>query len=310
MDTRDLLILGASGFLGPHLVRAASAAGWRVRAAVHRPGAWPTPDPPELFPWEAERPGELARLLDRTRPSAVVLATALAQVEACEAEPERAWRLNAALPEEAAGLCLARGLRLVHLSTDLVFGARPPRGRPPGQAGRGYDELDPPAPTSLYGRTKASGEERLLAAFPAALVVRLPLLYGDSLGRGLGASDQILAALERGERPVLFTDEWRTPLEAGNAARAVVELVGQDLGGRLHVAGPERLSRHELGLLLLEARGLPPGARAERLRPARRAELGLAELRPRDVSLDTTRACARLATPLLAPRAALASAFP
>lgn len=307
MERRDLLILGASGFLGPHLVRAASAAGWRARAAVHRPGAWPTPEAPELFPWEAERSGELERLLERTRPSAAVLAAALARGAACEAEPERAWRLNAELPAELGRLCAARGIRLVHVSTDLVFGARPPRREATEPGSPGFDELDPPAPTSLYGRTKASGEERLLEVFPGALVARLPLLFGDSLGRGLGASDQILAALERGERPALFTDEWRTPLEVGNAARALVELAGTELAGRLHVAGPERLSRHALGLLVLEARGLPPDERTSRVRPARRAELGLAEQRPADVCLDASRARACLATPLLAPRVALAA---
>lgn len=305
MGARSVLILGASGFLGPHLVRAARARGWRVLAAVRTPHAVPwlaegVPD--ECCPWDAEQPGALADLLARVRPDALLSAAALARVEACEREPERATALNVELPAEAARLCRARGLRLVHVSTDLVFGARAPRAQ-------GFGEDEPPAPVHAYGRSKAAGEERVLRACPAALVVRLPLLYGDSGGRGLGATDGILAALARGERPALFTDEWRTPLEAGNAARALLELLDGGQRGLLHVAGPERLTRFELGLALLLARGHAPAAAHARLRALTRAELGLTQ-RPADVALDASRARALLATPLLAPRAALSATLP
>lgn len=305
MAARSVLILGASGFLGPHLVRAGRARGWRVLAAVRNAGAAPWLDegtPDECCPWDAERPGALADLLARTRPAAVLVAAALARVDACERDPGRAAALNVELPAQAARLCRAAGLRLLHLSTDLVFGAEAPR---PG----GFGEDDPPAPVHVYGRSKAAGEERVLAEDPAALVVRLPLLYGDSGGRGLGATDALLAALARGERPALFTDEWRTPLEAGNAARALFELLGTEQHGRLHVAGPERLSRFELGLAFLAARGLEPAAARARLAARTRAELGLGA-RPADVALDARRARACLATPLLAPRDSLAASLP
>ena len=300
MPVRSVLVLGGSGFLGPHLVVAARRAGWRVLAAARSPGAAARLDgaaPDEWRAWDGEEAGSLARLLESARPDALVSAAALARVEACEREPARAAALNTALPEEAARLCRARGLRLVHVSTDLVFGARPP-------VAERFSEGDPPAPVHAYGRSKAEGEARVLAAYPQALVVRLPLLYGDSGGRALGATDSILAALARGECPTLFTDEWRTPLEVGNAARAVLELLASSECGRLHVAGPARLSRHELGLALLAARGFEPAAARAQLRAATRAELGF-DARPADVSLDCTRARARLATPLLAPDAAL-----
>lgn len=295
-------MLGASGFLGPHVVRAAQAAGWRVVAAARRPAGVPRigrSGADETLAFDAEAPGASSALLARAGAEAVLCAAALARVDACEREPARARRLNAEFPEELARATLACGARLVHVSTDLVFGAHAPR------AG-GFRELDPPAPVHGYGRSKAEGEARVLAVDPCALVVRLPLLYGDSLGRGLGASDQLLAALARGERPALFTDEWRTPLEVGNAARALVELLAREARGLLHVAGPERLDRHALGLAVLRRHGIP----RERVRAARRDELGLAATRPADVALDSTRARALLATPLLAPEAALSSALP
>ena len=300
MDERAILVLGASGFLGAHLVRAFLEAGARVVAAARRPEAIPfAPGAAvERRAWDALEAGGSVRLLDEVRPRAVVSAMALAKIEDCERYPGLARALNAELPGALARLAEERGARFVHLSTDLVFGGASPNGER-------YAEGDPPSPLHEYGRSKAAGEERVLAV-SGTLVVRLPLLHGTDLaGRGRGASAAILAAVERGERPVLFRDEWRTPLEAGNAARAVLELLGSDASGLLHVAGPERLSRHELGLLVLESIGRSSADALDVLRSATRAELGLEHVRARDVSLDASRARARLATRLLGPREAL-----
>src|SRR5262249_51743589 len=147
--------------------------------------------PDRSIVWDAERGGATAELFESIRPAAVVLAAALARVDECEREPARATAMNAELPREVARLSRERVIRLGPVSTDLGFGARPP-------CASRYAESDPPSPVPFYGRTKAAGEAAVLGEHPAALVVRLPLLYGESVGRGLGASDQLHAALARG----------------------------------------------------------------------------------------------------------------
>jgi dTDP-4-dehydrorhamnose reductase len=212
----------------------------------------------------------------------MVNAAALSRVADCAADPVLAERVNAELAERVAQLAAARGIRLVHVSTDLVFGAVAA-----GPAGLAEDA--PVAPLSVYGRTKAEGERRVLAVNPAALVVRLPLLFGDSRGRGLGASDALLAAVADGERPGLFVDEFRTPLDVGDAARAIVELADGKERGVLHVAGPERLSRYELGLAVLVARGFAKTEAERAVRAASRSEFGGPERRAGDAG-DVERA--------------------
>lgn len=297
VGSREVLILGGSGFLGVHLVRAAAAAiqgdgGWDgVVSASRDPALSARLTPPagvSSRPVDAVAPGRLEDLLADLCPVAVILATALSRVGECERYPGLAEELNVRLPERVARWCAGRGARLVHVSTDLVFGGEPPRDP------AGFREDDSPAPVHVYGRTKARGEERVLELAPDALVVRLPLLYGDSLGRGLGASDQVLAAVAAGERPRLFTDEWRAPLDVGDAAEALVELAGRPERGLLHVAGPERLSRLELGRRVLDAAGLPGDA----VEPALRADLGLEQQRPEDCTLAAERAAACLGTRL------------
>ena len=300
------LVLGASGFLGAHVVAALVAVSVARAASGRAPGRVLAAgrdvrlvprfsDPRDAAEWlerDLAPAGSAADWLDELLPGRVVQCAALARMAACEDEPALAERLNAGLPEEVARWCAARGARLVHVSTDLVFGAEPP-------PAEGFHEDSPPGPLSVYGRTKLAGEEAVLAAHPAALVVRLPLLYGNSGGRGLGASDALLCAVDSGSVPPLFVDEHRTPLEVSNAAEALAELVDGSARGRLHVAGPDRVSRLELGLAVLEGMGLERESALASVRPARQAEVPAAGARPADVSLDARRARKLLSTRLL-----------
>ena len=304
---RTTLVTGASGFLGAHVVAAALARS-RGEATLADPLGPPvvaqSRGPALLAPRFGEGPRDAAEwverdlagqgalgLLDAVRPDEVIHCAAMSRAATCEAEPEMAAELNGRVPGAIATWCAARGARLIHVSTDLVFGETD---APP----RGFEEAAEPAPLSTYGRTKLEGERAVLEAFPEATVARLPLLYGNSGGRGLGASDSLLEAIERGEKPRLFVDEWRTPLEVSNAAEALVELLDFDHGGVLHLAGPDRVTRHEFGLAVLAAMGLEPGAARGEIEEARQADLDAGAPRPRDVSLDARLAARHLETGL------------
>jgi len=306
---KHTLVFGASGFLGAHVAARAVALareeatfadplGPPVYGTSRRPDDAPSfCDPRDAIGWvetDLAQEGSPTAVLESTRPTHVILCAALSRVGECAADPVLAERLNAGVPLEVAEWCEANAARLVHVSTDMVFGASD---APSG----GFGEDAPPAPLNIYGETKAAGESAVLGACSAALVARLPLLYGNSAGRGLGASDSLLETALGESVPLLFTDEWRTPLEVSNAAAALVELAHGDATGLLHVAGPDRVSRYELGLAVLGAMGLPPDeARAS-------IEAGLSEgaaagSRPRDVALDSSRACDLLETELLGVR--------
>jgi dTDP-4-dehydrorhamnose reductase len=296
------LVFGGSGFLGAHVVAEALARGGRVvsasRAAASAPRTSGAREPIRVEA-DALREGEWEALLEEERPSRVVLCTALSRASDCEAYPALARALNAELPSRVARWCAERGARLVHVSTDLVFGAIPP---PP----QGFREDSPPGPLSVYGKTKAEGERAVLEASQSALVVRLPLLYGDSGGRGLGASDSLLAAIARGESPIGFQDEVRTPLEVRSAAAAIVELAAGEASGLLHVAGSERVTRFELALEVLRAAGYDELEARSMVRAGLRRDAALEGVRPEDASLDSRLARRMLATRLPGVREGLA----
>lgn len=317
-----LLILGASGFLGAHVLRVAQAARAAHIIAVARrppkarlhgssgapaaeaareervPGESLVASPVEWLGLDARDSDALAASFARIRPTACILTAAMSRMGACEEDPAGAQEMNALVPEYVANLARAHSVRLIHVSTDLVFDGSPPRAK-------GYREGDEPAALSVYGRTKAEGEERVLRADPEAIVVRLPLLYGDSMGRGLGASDQLLEARARGQRPTLFTDEVRSPLDVGDAARALIELAVSPAAAapvqRLHVAGPVALDRFRFGVVVLRSLGLDEETIESALERGSRVALGLDRLRPANVALDAERARGLLKTPLRAP---------
>jgi len=298
--SRPTLVLGGSGFLGVHVVAAALARGDDVVSASREPGAALASaniEGARFATVDALRAGAIEDLIAAIRPSRVVLCTSLSVITECDRYPALARTLNMELPARVARASAKSGARLVLVSTDLVFGAVSP---PP----HGFDEMHATGPISEYGRSKAAGEDAALAEDPNTAVVRLPLLTGESFGRGLGASDSILAAVARHETPLLFADEWRTPLDVHCAARALVEIAfGEDLAlppnRRLHLAGHERMSRAQLGARVLATHGISLGA----LRTGSRRDAGFELLRPEDTSLDARRAAAVLATPLFALRA-------
>jgi dTDP-4-dehydrorhamnose reductase len=294
MRAEELLVLGASGFLGRHVARAAAEHGPVHCLSRSASASWPESTTHQ--PWSCPDWVGLEAALERPELRGVVCCAALARGADCESSPERARELNEVLPGVLARACAGRGLRLVHVSTDLVFGLQTP---PPA----GFDEQAVPMPSGVYAQTKWDGERAVLSAAPSALVARLPLLFGESFGTGQGASDSLVDSLLAGGTARLFTDETRTPADVYEVARALVELCLGSHSGLLHLAGPRRLTRYELGLLVLEAAGLEPGP--GRLVATRSADAPSVPPRPLDASLDGARARGLLRSPISAPEVAL-----
>jgi dTDP-4-dehydrorhamnose reductase len=242
--------------------------------AAHRHGS--PPDGLPAIAVDLVDGASVARLLDATRPQAVVHAAVLGRADLCAARPDEAELVNARLPGSVAQACRERGLRLVALSTDLVF-----------DGGRAHvSESDPAHPLSVYGRTKLEGEQAVLAGWSRAAVVRVALVHGRGHGPRATSSESVLRALHAGRSITLYTDEYRTPVDPESVADAVLRILERDGHGLYHLGGPARLSRFELGQRVARAfglseSGLVPGSQAEHAGPDRRAP---------DVSLDSTRA--------------------
>jgi dTDP-4-dehydrorhamnose reductase len=269
------LVTGAAGLLGGRLA-ALLAPAFEVVAGVHRTAAAAGTATIAL---DLTAPETVAGALERVRPEAVVHAAALADADRCEQEPDRAQEVNVRGTAVLAEECARRGTRLVVVSTDLVLD---------GERGL-YGEGDPARPLMVYGRTKLEAEEEALRRCAGSSIVRVALVCGRGHGPRATASEGIAWAIRAGRGLRLFTDQYRTPVDPEAVAGALGALLSGTGEGRYHLGGSERVSRHELGLRVAAAFGLPTTGIEAVAQPGL-VERGDAARRPRDVSLDSSRA--------------------
>jgi dTDP-4-dehydrorhamnose reductase len=221
-------ITGANGLIGNYLIQTAPrfAPRWRVRAL--------TRDQLALLDFAAVR-----REFQKDKPQLVIHCAAMTAVADAQRNPELARRVNVEATKLLAEL--AAEVPFVFFSTDLVFDGR--KGN--------YVETDAANPLHVYGETKLVAENIVLNN-PRHLVVRTSLNGGVSPA-GRAFNEQFHRSLQSaGQGMTLFTDEFRCPIPAVETARAVWELVGKNCAGLYHVAGAEKLSRLQVGELLMQ----------------------------------------------------------
>lgn len=282
-----ILVTGASGLLGLNFALRYHA-DHQVVGVVHRN---PLRNPPfQQLTADLSNPGKLEQVLEETRPQAVLHCAAMANVDECERNPERAFQVNSELPAALARAAARHGFRLVHLSTDAVFD---------GQRGN-YSEEDTPNPLSVYARSKWLAEQRVLEACPQALVARVNF-YGWSLSGQRSLGEFFYYNLKEG-RPVKgFTDVYFCPLEATQLADLLLRLVEKGAAGLYHVVSSECQSKYAFGVSIARRFGLD-----ERLiEPVSVAESGLVARRSPDLRLRTDKLAAVLGEPPPGQAAAL-----
>lgn len=269
-----VLIIGGSGFLGGELVRQATAAGHETAATfASRPGGVPGV---AWHPLDIRDPERIAAVMADVAPSVVVNASS----------GDSDWAVTADGAVRVALAAVEHGCRLVHVSSDAVFS---------GAHGR-YDETCLPDPVTPYGAAKAAAETAVRLVMPGAAVARTSLI----IGHGRSVHERMVHALAAGTRPgFLFTDDIRCPVHVEDLATALWEIALSDAAGMFHLAGPDALSRCDLGVLIARRAGID----SARLPTGRRADTSLPGAL--DVRLDSRATQERLRTTLRGARAFL-----
>ncbi len=198
-------------------------------------------------------------------------------VDLCESEPERAFAVNSIAAGTLAAACKRSATRLVHVSTDYVFG---------GGRKKPFTEQDVPAPLNVYAASKLAGEGLVLAASPTHMVVRTSAVYGTAR-EGHGTPPFIERMFERAVKKMgtqVVTDQVVSPTFAKDLARGIWRLLECGGTGTFHLANRGAMSWFELAEFVFDKAGT-----RRFLAPTTAAEFGAPARRPDYTALDNRR---------------------
>jgi len=222
------LIIGGTGMLGHKLAQVLGAVE-QVTVTLRGDSAhWPRAIPVAALVGNVDvrETTQVAHLLDDCRPEVVLNAAGIVKHIMGAQDPADTVAVNSLYPTLLGRLCLARGIRLIHYSTDCVFSGSASSDRGPD----GYRESDLPDARDLYGMSKGLGEPP-----PPCLVIRTSMI-----GRELRGNHGLVEwFLSQGDGPVRgFTRALFTGLTTLELARVTSMILREHptMEGLWHVA--------------------------------------------------------------------------
>jgi dTDP-4-dehydrorhamnose reductase len=202
----------------------------------------------------------------RIKPDAIINCAAHTAVDACEAEADRAYAINAAGVAHIARAAKQADAKLVHISTDYVFD---------GTKKDPYVETDAPGPRSVYGKSKLAGEKELTKTYDRHFIVRIAWLFGT---RGNNFVKTIRSLAEKRvltHAPLkVVNDQIGTPTYTMHVCKQILSLINTDHFGLFHSTNEGWCSWYDFAKAIVEAYGIPvevlPCTTSEFPRPAPR----------------------------------------
>jgi dTDP-4-dehydrorhamnose reductase len=206
--------------------------------------------------------GKVQEVVEKARPDWIVLAAAYTGVDGGESNPDLAFGVNRDGPVNVAEAAKRASAKLLFLSSDYVFD---------GKNTSPYETEDVRNPQSVYGRSKAEAELRLLELLPQCCIARTSWLFGTG---GKCFPDTILKLAA--SRPALdvVNDQRGSPTYAVDLSMAIIGLCRNEAGGIVHVTNAGNCSWFEFAREIVKGAGLVtevrPVSSQQMPRPARR----------------------------------------
>lgn len=242
-----VMIIGATGLLGKPLMRQ-----WRNAELIGTGSR-------DVDIRDAARVGEL---IENNHPNWIVLAGAYTDVDGCEKNPTLAYAVNRDGAVNVANAAKSVGAKLLFISSDYVFD---------GTKSTPYEINDERNPQSVYGRSKAEAELRLLETLPDVCIVRTSWLFGPG---GKCFPDTILKLAATRSHLEVVNDQRGCPTHTVDLATAIIALCGKNAGGLVHACNAGECSWFDFAREIVSSAGLNtevrPVSSSQMARPAPR----------------------------------------
>lgn len=273
-----ILITGATGLLGANLVLMYRD-GHEVFASSREKPAFENCNNVKL---DITNQGDL-KVIEEIMPEVVINCAALTDVDYCEQHQYEAEELNSSAVKNIANTCNKIGARLIHISTDAVFD---------GEEGN-YTEEDKTNPINIYSKTKLNAERAIEEVSRNYCILRTTI-YGLNLKDKKSLSEWVLEKLEKKEEIQGFSDIFFSPINVTNLGRVILELCEKRYVGILNVGGSESCSKFHFAREIARVFGYD-----EALVVSGNSEGHVFKAkRPKNISLNSEKACSILSTKL------------
>ena len=219
------------------------------------------------------RDGEaLVEVIRNVRPDVIVHGAAIAGHETAAKDPDQAYAVNVTASRILAEEAEALGSTMVFISTDALFS---------GQRGN-YREEDELEPFSVYGETKALGEEAVRTATANHLIVRTNFFGWSETGKK-SILEFFVNSLRHGTPVRGYPDFVVTSIYVQSLIQAIWDLTALGVTGTMHIVSDDARSKYEFGCMVAQTFGLP----VELISPLSSEGEGHVTSRSRNLSLNT-----------------------
>lgn len=256
---KTLWITGASGTVGTKLVQYIAWQGKydKIYAFTHEPATVnvnASTSTTEII-WSALDIGDRTAVYaaaEAASPDIIINSAAITNVDVCEIQKQKAFRVNADGPRYLAEISKQHNTHFIHISTDYVFSGSEMQPGP-------YHEKCIPNPINYYGQTKLRGEyalQEVCGSTSPYTIVRTALVYGAvSHGRTNFLTWLVSELIARRHVRINY-DLLNTPTLIDDLINILIWIVDHGITGIYHVAGPDLVSRREWAMAIVKHFGL------------------------------------------------------
>ena len=236
-----ILITGANGLLGQHLVKLLldTTAHDIIATGKGEPRYVVQDSRLHYYALDITDGMAVHLLFEKLLPDTIVHCAALTQADECELNPIKAWEINVTATRFIVDAAKKINAFLIFISTDFVFD---------GMNGP-YKETDTVNPVSYYGSTKVAAEKAVAESGLPYAIARTCLLYGNILvGTRSNVISWVKENLEQGKKIKVVGDQWRTPTYVEDLAKGILLIVEKKATGFFHISGEDFLSPYDMAV--------------------------------------------------------------
>ncbi len=241
-----ILVTGSNGLLGQKLVELLLTKDDYLIATAKSKLAIDLPKG-EFHSLDITNVNEIEKVIQQSKPDAIINTAAMTQVDHCETEREKCWANNVTAVESLVKVCEKTKTHLIHVSTDFIFdGTRGP-----------LDESEKPNPLSYYGESKLAAEVAIQKSNIDWAILRTVLVFGVT--KDMSRSNIVLwvkKSLEEGKVINVVNDQWRTPTLAEDLAMGCYLAATKKIKGIYNISGDEMMTPYDIAIKTADFFGL------------------------------------------------------